>query len=196
METGQETTLIENLCGSPAQRQAAETSLYRQYHYFIQEGSRKYELAEQDSFSAYSDAVLSVIQNIRLQKFDGRSSVKTYLFQIFSNKCVDLLRYNTTNKQQVNRPAHTEDMLVQLPDAARTVVENLMARQQAALMQQKLLEIGDKCRNLLLLYEDGLSDKQIAEEMEYGSAAVVKTTRLRCLEKLREKVLTVFQKNE
>jgi hypothetical protein len=39
-----------------------------------------------------------------------------------------------------------------------------------------------------LMFEDGLTDKEIAELLSYNNAAVVKTTRLRCLDKLREKV--------
>lgn len=191
----EEVNFINNLTGNFAQRQAAENRLYLQYQYFIQEGCRKYNLVESDSFSAYSDAVLSVIQNIRQQKFDGRSSLKTYLYQIFSNKCVDLLRQNTTNKQQVNRGMPVDDLLMQLPDAAKNVVEKLMAAQQMEVTQQKLLELGEKCRTILMMFEEGLSDKQIAEETEYQNAAVVKTTRLRCLEKLREKVLNALQKN-
>jgi len=38
------------------------------------------------------------------------------------------------------------------------------------------------------MFEDGVSDKEIAEALAYNNAAVVKTTRLRCLEKLRDKV--------
>jgi RNA polymerase sigma factor (sigma-70 family) len=186
--------LIENLQANTAKRQSAEGDLYRQYQYFINDGCRKYDLSEQDSFSAYSDAVLSVIQNIRQQHFDGRSSLKTYLYQIYSNKCVDLLRHNTTNKQRANHAAPIADtMISQLPDGAKNVVENLITRQQMEITRQKLSELGDKCKSILMLYEDGLSDKMIAEEMDYQNAAVVKTTRLRCMEKLREKVLGILK---
>ena len=188
--------LLKILKGTAGKRQSAEGRLYHQYRYFIDEGCRKYDLAEQDSFTAYSDAVFSLIQNLRQEKFDGRSSLKTYLFQIFSNKCVDIVRHNTTNKQQVNRGVTVnEDLLMQLPDGARNIVENLITRQQAEVMQQQLSAMGDKCREILLMYEDGLTDRQIAEEMDYQNAAVVKTTRLRCLDKLREKVLSLMQRN-
>ncbi len=192
----QDQTLIEDLKGSAGKRQSAEGRLYQQYRYFIDEGCRKYDLAEQDSFTAYSDAVLSLIQNVRQEKFDGRSSLKTYLYQIFSNKCVDIVRHNTTNKQQANRGiAVNEDLLLQLPDGTRSIIENLITRQQADVMQQQLSAMGDKCREILLMYEEGLTDRQIAEEMAYQNAAVVKTTRLRCLDKLREKVLSLMQRN-
>jgi RNA polymerase sigma-70 factor (ECF subfamily) len=39
---------------------------------------------------------------------------------------------------------------------------------------------------MLLLWADGYSDKDIAGLMEYKTPDVVKTTRLRCLEKLKQ----------
>lgn len=197
MVAQQDQTLIEDLKGTAVSRQSAEAKLYHQYHYFIEEGCHKYDLTEQDSFSAYSDAVLSLIQNVRQDKFDGRSSLKTYLYQIFFNKCVDLVRHNTTNKQQANRGVPvSDDLLLQLPDSTRSVVENLITRQQAEVMLQQLAAIGDKCREILLMYEEGLTDRQIAAEMNYQNAAVVKTTRLRCLDKLRERVQNLLRKKE
>ncbi len=70
-----------------------------------------------------------------------------------------------------------DPLVMSLPDKARTVI------------QLKLKELGDKCKELLLLFEDGYSDKEIAVQMNYQSPEVVKTTRLRCLGKLREKML-------
>jgi hypothetical protein len=47
-----------------------------------------------------------------------------------------------------------------------------------------------------LLFEDGYSDKEIAVQMEYNTPEVVKTTRLRCLEKLREKMIPPVTKHD
>jgi len=47
-------------------------------------------------------------------------------------------------------------------------------------------ELGENCREMLALFADGYSDKEIAVTMEYKTAEVVKTSRLRCLEKLRQ----------
>jgi RNA polymerase sigma-70 factor (ECF subfamily) len=52
--------------------------------------------------------------------------------------------------------------------------------------------LGDKCRQILLLFEDGFTDREIALELSYNSAAVAKTTRIRCIEKLKEKVNALF----
>ncbi len=180
--------LITGLQQAGAERRKYENELYLTYNYFIREGCSKYNLTEDESFSAYSDAVLSVINNVSSGRFEGRSSIKTYLFQIFSNKCVDLVRKNTTNKSSVNQGLGISEMIMQLPDAARNAVEKMMQKYQLGVLNAKLKEIGDKCREMLLMFEEGFTDREIAEHMQYQTAAVVKTTRLRCLDKLREKV--------
>lgn len=180
--------LIAGLQSWGSERKKAEDALYLMYNYFINEGCKKYHLTEDDSFSAYSDAALSVINSIAQNRFESRSSIKTYLFQIFSNKCVDLVRKNTTNKSSVNNSLPVSEMMLQLPDNARNAVEKMMDKFKTSVLGQKLQEIGEKCREMLLLFEDGFSDKEIAQHMQYQTADVAKTSRLRCLDKLREKV--------
>jgi RNA polymerase sigma factor (sigma-70 family) len=192
--TDQDLHILHGLKADYKERAAQEKQLYVKYNYFIDEGCRKYNLPYEDSFSAYSDAVLSAIHNIITDHFDGRSSIKTYLFQIFSNKCIDLLRKTTTNKQRVHQAMAVPELLVQLPDNARTVIEKLIDEQKKAAIASQLNEIGEICRKILLLFEDGLSDKEIAEELSYNNPAVAKTTRLRCLERLREKLGDVIKR--
>lgn len=79
----QDTDIMNGLSTNDGREAIFEKALYLQYKYFIEEGSRKYQLDGDDSFSAYSDAVLSAIKNIRNQSFNKESSLKTYLFQIF-----------------------------------------------------------------------------------------------------------------
>ena len=184
----QDSEILYGLRANYAERCRHEKVLYQQYFYFIDKGCRKYNLNYEDSFSAYSDTILSALHNIINDSFDGRSSLKTYLYQIFSNKCIDLIRKNTTNKQQVHKTMPVPEMLNQLPDAAKTIVERLVTSEMKAKIKEQLNAIGEKCKEVLLMFEDGLSDKEIAEALAYNNAAVVKTTRLRCLEKLREKV--------
>ncbi len=188
--TTSDTEIISNLTAGYAERTRQEKKLYEEYFYFVNEGCRKYNLTHEDSFSAYSDAFLSALLNIVSGRFDGRSSIKTYLFQIFSNKCIDLIRKSTTNKQQVFKTTEMPELMSQLPDAARNAVEKMMNQEQRLAVQETLEQIGERCKEVLLLFEEGYTDKEIAEHLKYNNAAVVKTTRLRCLDKLREKVKT------
>jgi len=180
--------IIEGLVSGGPQRPVFENELYSKYNYFINEGCRKYNISSDDSFSAYSDAVLSVIHNVLDKSFASRSSLKTYLYKIFNNKCIDFIRKKTTIKERVNVSAVETDMLGQLPDNAKIIIEKLIDKQKMIAVKQFLGEIGEKCRQILLLFQDGYSDKEIAEQLAYNSPSVAKVTRLRCLEKIRERM--------
>jgi RNA polymerase sigma-70 factor (ECF subfamily) len=177
--------IIEFLRLNSNERRRSEDQLFSRYAYFIREGMSKHGLSEDDAFSAYSDSIFSAIEKITNQNFEGRSSLKTWLFQIFHNKCVDLVRKKTTNKSSVNRTESITELLFQISDSARSAVQDLIDKTDWNLLKKRMNEVGDNCRRLLGLWSEGYGDKEIASVMEYKTADVVKTTRLRCLEKLR-----------
>jgi RNA polymerase sigma factor (sigma-70 family) len=178
--------IIDNLRQAGAIKRKEEEQLFNLYSYFIQEGVRKYSIIEEESFDAYSDSLLAAIEKISSGSFEGRSSLKTWLFQIFQNKCVDLLRKKTTNKNSIHKTVSVSEMLYQLSDASKTIIEQLVEKADVDLLKKKLSEMGNKCRELLMLSADGYSDKELSLQLAYKSADVVKTSRLRCLEKLRQ----------
>src|SRR5690606_4183123 len=180
--------LIAGLQSDGVQRRLTEKKFYEHFFYFTRTALRKYQLTEDECASAYSDAIMSVIDNIVSRRFEGRSSLKTYTYQIFSNKCVDAVRKKTTNKNRVNETEMIDTYMFSLPDKARTVIQQMVEKSNRLILSQKIQELGEKCKQLLLMFEDGYSDKEIAMAMEYNSVDVVKTSRLRCLDKLREKV--------
>jgi RNA polymerase sigma factor (sigma-70 family) len=170
-------------------RRNAEKKLYEYLYYLIKHGAKKYSISEDDAASAYSDTIISVIENIVSHKFEGRASLKSYTYQIFSNKCVDVVRKETTNKSSVNKTTALSDFLTLMPDTTKSIIQKIIDKGQQMILAQKLEEIGEKCKQLLLLFEDGYSDKEIAAIMLYNSSDVVKTSRLRCLEKLKKNIL-------
>lgn len=184
--TNADQQLIENLRQEGVMKRKSEEQLFTTYDYFIRQGMHKHTLSEDEAFDAYSDTILSAIEKIRNGSFEGRSSLKTWLYQIFHNKCVDLLRKKTTNKNNVHQTASISDMLFQLSDTGKSVIQKLIDKADWDFLKQKLNELGDTCRQLLTLSADGYSDKEIGVLMEYKTADVVKTSRLRCLEKLRQ----------
>jgi RNA polymerase sigma-70 factor (ECF subfamily) len=182
--------LINNLKTTGIDRKKAEEQVFTTYSYFIKEGERKYKLSHEDVFDAYSDAALAVIEKIRNDSFKGLSSIKTFLYQIFHNKCVDLLRKKTTNKQSVHQTAAITESISEFSDSAKSIIIKLVEKTDLDLLKKKLNELGDNCRQLLLLWADGYSDKEIVAELAYKTSDVVKTTRLRCMDKLRQSYST------
>ena len=181
-----EPELIRGLKDDGFHRSRHEDDLYRRFAYFIREGEKKYSLSHDEAFNAYSDAVISTIENITAGHFKEHATLKTYLYQIFHNKCVDLLRKKTTNKSSVHRTLSLSDMLLQVSDSAKSVIQELVDKTEWEILRQKLNQLGENCRKMLLQWGKGVSDKEIAVSLDYKTADVVKTSRLRCLEKLKQ----------
>ena len=178
--------IIRQLKESKMVRRKAEEELFSRHIYFIKEGINKYSLDQEDAFNAYSDTIIQVIENVSADRFEKRSSLKTYLYRIFNNKCVDLIRKKTTNKNSVHQTTPISDMLTMISDPAKTIIQQLVEKNDVALLKAKLTEIGENCKQLLTMFAEGYNDKEIAVTMEYKSPDVVKTSRLRCLDKLRQ----------
>ena len=186
LQSSADLDIINNLLHEGVDRRKAEELLFSRYAYFIEQGMHKYSFAEEEAVDIYSDTILSAIPKIIDRSFEGRSSLKTWLFQIFHNKCVDLIRKKTTNKSSVNKSVGIPEVLVQVADSAKTIIQELMDRTDKEQIRQKLNELGENCKKILWQWAEGYSDKEIAAALEYKTADVVKTSRLRCLEKLRQ----------
>ena len=177
--------VIDLLLRGGLDKRKGENILFSRHAYFIREGTRKYGLSDEDAFSAYSDSVLAAVEKIRNEIFKGESSLKTYLYQIFRNKCVDLFRKNSTDKNSINRTQSIGEQLLYISDKARSIVQLLIEKADWRLLKERLSELSEDCRRMLLLWADNYSDREIALELGYKTADVAKTSRLRCLEKLR-----------
>lgn len=167
-------------------KRKGEESLFSEYAYFIRDGMRKHRLSEEEAFDAYSDSVLVAIESISNGAFLGNSSLKSYLYKIFHNKCIDFFRKNATNKRSMNRTLSIDDELFRFSDKSRSILQTLIEKADWKLLTDRLEQLGDDCRKMLLFWADSYSDKEIAVVMEYKTANVVKTSRLRCLAKLRQ----------
>jgi RNA polymerase sigma factor (sigma-70 family) len=178
--------IVEQLRQSGTDKRGIEEQLFNRFAYFVREGMTKHALSEDESFNAYSDTILAALDNIYKDNFEARASLKTYLYQIFHNKCVDLLRKKATNKNSVNRPEVISDRLMQLSDSARSVVQTLIDKADWQRLREKLNELEEKCRQILMFWGENYSDREIASFLQYKTADVVKTSRLRCLERLRK----------
>lgn len=178
--------VINNLLKDGIERKKGEEQLFSSYAYFIQQAMHKYSFQEDEAFDIYADTIIAAIGRITNHSFEGRSTLKTWLYQIFHNKCVDLVRKKATNRNSVHHAQSVSDILLRMADTAKSVIQEMIDRTDKDLIKQKLKEIGENCRQLLLQWAEGFSDKEIAATMEYKTADVVKTSRLRCIEKLRQ----------
>ena len=182
--TGEE--IIQHLRSPlPAQRRKAENQLFFQYVYFINEATRKYRLSEDNVLDAFSDSVMAAIDAIVNGRFLEKCSLKTFLYQVFHFKCVDIVRKKSIVKNTVHQTIGFDDMQLNFSDESHTMLEILVKRSEQQLLRTHLKRLCNKSQRLLLLAAEGYTDREIAEALKFKTGQVVKTSRLRCIRKLR-----------
>ena len=177
--------ILQGIIGDGILQRTTENKLYEQFFYFIKDATFKHQLSEDEAASLYTDTVLAFIENVRNKRFEGKSAVKTYLYQIFSNKCVDFLRKTTTNKMSVHETQPVYDWILSMPDESKSALQKLISEHEVEVLKGKIKQLGDKCQQMLMAWGEGLSDSKIAEELGYQTSNVAKVSRLRCMDKLK-----------
>lgn len=162
---------------------SAET-LFKAFLYFMKEAGKMYRLREDEIFDAYSDAVLQVVDNIKHRQVENRTSVKGQLHDVFHGLCVNRLRKKSKN-EPVSYSSELTDSLKGIADSAKSTIDALMDNHRVAVLKNKIEQLSAGNRQLLTLFAEGYTDEEIASIMGYKSTDVVKTTRLRCLDKLK-----------
>jgi RNA polymerase sigma factor (sigma-70 family) len=126
----------------------------------------------------FQDAVIRFYNAVKEGKFEGNSSIATYIFAISKN-----LWINTVKKKN----KHINDDQLELIDGSPNLLEDLISREKIDAVNALLKQIGENCEKLLKysIY-DNLSMKEICEKMEYSSEDVAKTYNYRCKQKLMQ----------
>ena len=159
--------IINNLLQEGIGRKRAEEQLFNKYAYFIRQGMLKFSFPEDDAFTVYADTIISAIPKMTDGGFEGRSSLKTWLYQIFHNKCVDLVRKKASNKGSVHRTISMPEFFLGMADSAKSIIQEMMDKTDRDLIKKRLSEIGENCRQLLSHWAEGFTDKEIAAVLTY-----------------------------
>lgn len=166
-------------------RRKGEEHLFKKYFYYIHWGLKKYSVTEDEIFDVYSGTIFAVFESITKGSFKGNSSLKTIVYRIFHNRCVDVFRKKTTYRNKVHQSLELKDKQLNISNNSESVVEQLIKRTDKELFKQMRKQLCDKNQRLLLLAAEGYSDQQITIAMNFKSRDVVKTSRLRCIRTLR-----------
>ena len=178
--------IISGIVGDNILQRITENKLYEHFFYFIKDATFKHKILEDEAASLYTDTILAFIENVKSKRFEGKSSLKTYLYQIFSNKCVDFIRKSATNKMSVHETQPIQDWVLAMPDETRNILQNLITEHEIKVLKDKMKLLGEKCQQMLMAWGEGYSDNKIAEALGYQTSNVAKVSRLRCLDKLKE----------
>lgn len=166
------------LQGGQPQEKAIQT-LFQTHQHWVSRGVKRYKLPQETALDAYTDAVLALRKQVLAGKFNGESRISTYMYTIFSRRCVDRVRKNTT--QPVSELL-SESIQDSRPDPA----DQLITSEKVAYLKRVMGQLSDQCRQILLYrYFYGYEDmEEIAELLGIKNANTAGSLRYRCMKRL------------
>lgn len=132
-----------------------------------------------DSQDVFQEALVLFDRNLREGRFEGKSALTTYFVAIAKWRWVTLRRQQ--GRYQELSPAQY-DGEVESPET-----ETLRAEHRE-LLAEVMGQIGERCRELLRLYQLEFAMEEIAQKMGYSGADVAKKEAYRCRMRLRERL--------
>lgn len=173
--------VIAGIQAGGIQRQRFSQWFYDQHTSLVIKGMRKYRLSEEAAADVYTDAVISLFRQVENGRFKGDSTLFTYLFKIYQNKCLNQIR-----SQQKQGFSWREEFPI-LPDYARNALEQLIDQEKLDKLEAYIARLGEKCRQILWdTSYFGYTAEEVAERMGYKDANSVYITKHRCLKKLEQ----------
>ena len=158
--------------------------LYRDFFEFLAIFIKQHQGSQQDAEDIFQDVVVSFIEIVRMNKFRGDSSVKTFLYALNRNAWFNELK----RKGRADaRETKFEEAKAQTDLDAAHFIAGRESRKQILEIVDKL---GDSCKKILLaFYYENLSMKEILQSSAYENEQVVRNKKYKCLKQL-EQLLT------
>lgn len=150
---------------------------YKQNIKYVQIMSNKLGVNHDDLFNAYSDSIIEFKDQIRNHQFKRKSKCSTYFYSIFKNKCIDILRKKTTNIIEHKLPE-------QIIDTDDDIIQKLTFDVKQQYLQQVFFQLGDKCKSILMDWNDGYTMEEIAVKNGLLNAHVARSMRYSCIQQL------------
>lgn len=133
-----------------------------------------------DGADIFQEAILQFVEIVKAGKFQGKSSIKTFLFAISKN----LWRQELRSRERRNKRELMFDGTgaLQAPEADERWFHK--DRQKAI---EKLYEtVGEVCRNILQgFYYEELTMKELLQKFNYENEQVLRNRKSLCLKKIK-----------
>ena len=168
--------------GDLKQRDQALAALYQQHFPLIQQLVLRNKGSKDEAKDVFQDGIIVLYNQLLSGAFEGRSSIKTYLYAI----CRRLWM------RKLTRTHPTEDIIDNLDyvETSENVLDCLIGTEREQCVADLLQKMGSECHKLLRnFYFDKLSMKQIVAQMQITNVQVAKNKKMKCMKRLRKLVL-------
>jgi RNA polymerase sigma factor (sigma-70 family) len=139
---------------------------------------KKYSISDEEFSDFYTDAALVLRQNIINGKVKSFDSINSYLLTI----CLNLKKKQFSEISRAQKKS--EEIRLLYYDNEDKEIEKGVFKQNAKKAQDALKRLSEKCQQILTaFYVHDLSMNEIADELEFSSSDVAKTSKMRCHKK-------------
>lgn len=157
--------------------------LYKKYNGYKNSFRFKFNLSAHEVNEAQDEAILNLIKQIRSGKFKNESSIGTFYYRIFNNKCIDIAR-KEKHHLKIELPT---DLPLNIADSITSKIENEELTNQ---LQQFIRQLkGKNCKFLLIdYYYYNYSMEGICEKYGYKNPNAANTKKNECMNELKKMV--------
>ena len=175
--------LIAYMQAGGTQRERSVRILFDRHTNWVPVMCRQYRLNEDDVLSAYLDAIMALHNQVRMNRFRGASSIKTYLYTIFKNKCLDLLRKESSSKVKVL----LNESLLEVYDEYSDLVRAISNREELERVKRCFGQQGKFCKHFLLdIFFNDFNTEELKKKYQMKDAKQIRNRKHKCMEKFRK----------
>lgn len=134
--------------------------------------------SEQDGKDVFEESFLVFERQIRTGHFRGESSLETFFHGI--------ARWQWLAHRRKKRPTTGLENLQEIGGEDPTPEKILISEERRVILSNLMAQVGERCRNLLGLYQLSFSMGEIKEQMGFSSVQVAANEVHGCREKLKK----------
>jgi RNA polymerase sigma factor (sigma-70 family) len=141
----------------------------------------------EDAEDIFQDALIILCRKIKDTRFELTALLSTYLFSV--------CRYLWKDELKKRKHYTLQGFAIGLNASEENELDKIVEEETRSKLAEKVLnELGDRCRELLLLfYNAGLKLKDIATRMGYSSESSAKNQKYKCLEGAKNRLKELNQ---
>jgi RNA polymerase sigma factor (sigma-70 family) len=157
--------------------------IYANYFYPVAGYIEQNHGSREDAEDNFQEVVLTFINVVKLGKFRGESSIKTFLYSISRNIWLNELKKR--GRQEKRNKLFSNELV-----RNEANVQELISKREARKQVSDIIEsLGDTCKKILLaFYYENLSIQEILLRLNYQNEQVVRNKKSKCMKSLEEKI--------
>ena len=173
--------VIEGIQAGGLQQERMVNQLFDRHKGLVIQAKQKHSLAEEEARDAYTDAVVALRRQIISGSFRGESKISTYLYRIFQNKCIDIIRKHSAEKMEMSYE------MPEVEDHAQDIFHHISVQEDFQRAGLAMNKIGSQCKQLLMdcLFHKYSMD-EVAQRANLPNSRVASDRKYKCLKKLKK----------